>query len=566
MNFVCTVDQIRRAENPLIQRQKETDGFMREAARAVAEVVKVTLRCLKQPRVLVLAGAGGNGGDGLYAGSYLANEGMDVTAVLLGKDGRVHEPALEAFRASGGSVLNADEKNDAGYEFDLVIDAVLGIGARGGLDASTAHFAKSLSDILTLSVDVPSGIDADTGATPAAYGNGTPAFITADITVTFGCLRRAHAISPFCGEIYVAPVAAATIVDGKETTESIDEACAALALETYTTWEQPESAHDWRIHTLLGVQRDPERAKLLAEKGLRGIKLSHTRDMEPAVTDTKYSGVVGVIAGSDKYPGAGILATTAAVRSTSAMVRYVGKAYRTIVERLPEVVATETLTDAGRVQAWVYGPGSDPRDSDTMKKLLKATQPCLLDADAITQLAESPELIDELRERSSRRSYTLLTPHDGEFVRLAGALNAKKEATVRDLNSDRLGAVCDMVDALGCAVLLKGRKTLIVGNGDIHSIDAGHSWLATPGSGDVLAGIIGAWIAHFATFIEDHTRAGTARFDWSAYMVLTAGAAVAAAVHATAGWLAAQTPYGPAPASASSIADAIPAATAKLHA
>lgn len=561
MNFVCATSLIRQAENPLIERQKDTDGFMRQAAHAVADVAKVMLRCFKQPRILILAGAGGNGGDGLYAGSYLSEEGWDVTAVLLGKEGRVHAPALEALCAAGGKVLSAENKYDAGHNFDLVIDAILGIGARGGLDASTAHFVNSLNNITTLSVDVPSGIDADTGATPQHFENGTPAFVTPDITVTFGCLRRAHAISPHCGEVYVASVDATTVVEGTETTESIADACATIAQKTYMGWDRAESAHDWPIHTQLAVQRDPDRATALAELGLRGLELSHTGDMEPAVTDNKYSGVVGIIAGSSKYPGAGVLATTAAVRATSAMVRYVGEDHRGIVDKLPEVVATETLADAGRVQAWIYGPGSDPQDHSTLSALLKATQPCLLDADALTELAGSVELLHELRERGTRGGYTLLTPHDGEFSRLAHALNAHKPNTVRDVQIDRLGAVCDMVDALGCAVLLKGRTTLIVGNGDIYSIDAGHSWLATPGSGDVLAGLTGAWLAHFATVLELD-----APIDQGNHMVLTAAASFAVGVHGTAGWLAAQTPFGPAPTTASNIADAIPAATAKLRA
>lgn len=533
------VDLIRVCEQVLLDAQSTPDELMRQAAHAVAAAAGVivsapapTIQHLQATdrRILLLVGAGGNGGDALYAGAELvANH--TVEAVLLGRGGRVHERALTAFRTAGGHVVGGLPEDLRPYR--LVVDGVLGIGGSGGLNQGFGEWLERVREhhnIPVLAVDVPSGVDADTGALPEHH-------VTADVTVTFGCLRRAHAVSPSCGEVVVADIG----IRGRTLSEELlrrvirGEASYVMALRAV-----PSTRYEW-----------PPLLRPL-------IAYSNNEPLEPEPGDDKYSGgVVGLCAGSATYPGAALLAATGAVRATSAMVRYVGGQKLEVVRAVPEVVISDTVAETGRVQAWVVGPGrgTDEAAEAELDELLARPEPLLIDADALTLLARSAPLRTALRERASS---TLLTPHDGEFRRLADAV----DAAVPDPVADRLGAVRALSDEFGCGVLLKGRHTVIALPGTrlgMYAFDAGSSWAATPGSGDVLAGIAGAWLARAAAWLERMPVEPEQRFPTELL-----GACDAVQVHSTAAWLAAQTPDGPAPTSASRIAGAVPQATARL--
>ncbi|MEV0687898.1 NAD(P)H-hydrate dehydratase [Nocardia sp. NPDC050378] len=200
----------------------------------------------------------------------------------------------------------------------------------------------------------------------------------------------------------------------------------------------------------------------------------------PGAFDDKYSqGVTGVCAGSSKYPGAGVLCTGAAVAATSGMVRYAGSDTE-VVKHLPEVVAAPNIHETGRVQAWVFGPGVGLDARDGLARILATDLPVVVDADGLSILAHEPDLVRD------RRAPTVLTPHAGEFARLTGAA----------LGPDRVTAVRRLAEQWGVTVLLKGRATVIATPGETTLVnDAGASWAATAGSGDILAGIIGALLA-----------------------------------------------------------------------
>ena len=188
------------------------------------------------------------------------------------------------------------------------------------------------------------------------------------------------------------------------------------------------------------------------------------------------------MAGSSTYPGAAVLCTGAAVAATSGMVRYSGSAHGEVLSHWPEVVASPTPAAAGRVQAWVVGPGlgTDESGAAALWFALDTDLPVLIDADGLTILAAHPDLL------ASRRAPTVLTPHAGEFARLAGA----------PPGDDRIGATRKLADALGATVLLKGNVTVVADpGGSVYLNPAGQSWAATAGSGDVLSGIIGALLA-----------------------------------------------------------------------
>lgn len=534
-----SVDLIRACEQVLLDAQSAPDELMRQAAHAVAVAAGV-LAAAPAPtllqtqatdrRILLLVGAGGNGGDALYAGAELvANH--PVEAVLLGRDGRVHERALTAFRTAGGHVIGGLPEDLRPYR--LVIDGLLGIGGSGGLSEGLGEWLERVRHhhaIPVLAVDVPSGIHADTGAPAVNH-------VRADVTVTFGGLRRAHAVSAACGEVVVADIG----IRGRTLSEELrrkvilGEADYVMALRAV-----PATRHDW-----------PAPLRRLGT-------YSNNEPLEPEPGDDKYSGgVVGLCAGSATYPGAALLTANGAVRATSAMVRYVGDQRLEVVRALPEVVISDTVAHTGRVQAWVVGPGrgTDEAAEAELAELLDRPEPLLIDADALTVLARSAPLRTALRRRPAS---TLLTPHEGEFRRLADAL----AAGIPDPVDDRLGAVRGLSDELGCGVLLKGRHTVIALPGTrlgMYAFDAGSSWAATPGSGDVLAGIAGAWLARAAAWLERMPAEVGERFPTELL-----GACDAVQVHSTAAWLAAQTPDGPAPTSASRIAEAVPQATARL--
>lgn len=306
---------------------------------------------------------------------------------------------------------------------DLVIDGVVGISGSGPLrDNAAAVFAEVVAPVIA--VDLPSGLDVATGAQPGAA-------VTAAVTVTFGGLKPVHALGD-CGRV-----------------ELID-----IGLDLPPTdvlgFDAADVEHRWPI---------------------------------PGTTDDKYSqGVTGVLAGSATYPGAAILCTGAAVAATSGMVRYAGSAHSEVVSHWPEVVAAPDLAAVGRVQSWVVGPGlgTDEAGARELVFALDTDLPVLVDADALTILSAHPELLE------NRTAPTVLTPHAGEFQRLAG----------HPPGEDRVAAARSLADALGATVLLKGNVTVIADpGGPVYLNPAGQSWAATAGSGDVLSGVIGALLA-----------------------------------------------------------------------
>jgi len=353
---------------------------------------------------------------------------------------------------------------------------VVGISGSGPLrpDAADVFAAVDANAIPVVAVDIPSGID---GATGAITG---PA-VHAALTVTFGGLKPAHALAD-CGRVKLIDI-------------GLD-----LPPTDVVGFEAADVAARWPV---------------------------------PGPHDDKYTqGVTGVMAGSSTYPGAAVLCTGAAVAATSGMVRYTGSAHSDVLAHWPEVIASPTPAAAGRVQSWVVGPGlgTDETGAAAMWFALETNLPVLIDADGLTILAAHPDML------ASRGAPTVLTPHAGEFARLAGA----------PPGDDRVGATRKLADALGATVLLKGNVTVIADpGGPVYLNPAGQSWAATAGSGDLLSGMIGALLA--------------------AGLPPSEAAAAAAFVHARAAELSAADPGpGYAPTSASRIVGHIRTALAAL--
>ncbi|MBB5954904.1 hydroxyethylthiazole kinase-like uncharacterized protein yjeF [Saccharothrix tamanrassetensis] len=387
--------------------------------RAAFGVATVALEVSAGRRIGLLVGAGNNGGDALWAGYYLRRRGVAVSAVLLDPP-RAHAEGLAAFRKAGGRVV------DRLTDVDLVIDGIVGLSGRGPLRPDAAEHVAHL-DAPVLAVDSPSGLDPDTGAVhgPAVH---------AAVTVTFGCLKPVHALAD-CGDVRLVDIGLTPELAGPDLVEL----------------EVSDVGAAWPV---------------------------------PGPTDDKYTqGVTGVAAGSATYPGAAVLATGAALLATSGMVRYAGAAAEDVRARWPEAICTGSITDAGRVQAWVAGPGlgTGLGAEEVLRTVLDAGVPVCADADAITMLANNPDLWDA-RDPDTP---VVLTPHDREYERLVG-----------EVGDDRVAAAKRAADRFDAVVLLKGHATVIAApDGRVLVNRARTSWASTAGSGDVLSGLIGSLLA-----------------------------------------------------------------------
>lgn len=422
MRHYYTADAIRAAEAPLLASQPD-GALMRRAAYGLATVIARELGTVTGRRICAVVGSGDNGGDALWAATFLRRRGAHATAVLLAPE-RTHPAALAAFRKAGGRVAHNIPPTT-----DLVIDGVVGISGRGGLRPDAAAvFEGNAAPVVA--VDLPSGIDVHTGADDGPH-------VQAAVTVTFGGLKPVHALAD-CGRVELIDI-------------GLDLAPADLR-----GFEAADVAARWPI---------------------------------PGPRDDKYTqGVTGVLAGSATYPGAAILSTGAAVAATSGMVRYAGSAAHDVVNHWPEVVATPDIDSVGRVQAWVVGPGlgTDESAAAALRFAMSSDLPVIVDADALTLLAAAPDLV------SDRSAPTVLTPHAGEYKRLAVAGSCFEGG----VGADRVGAARTLAETLGATVLLKGNVTVVASPGDCCYLNpAGQSWAATAGSGDILSGIIGALLA-----------------------------------------------------------------------
>ncbi|MFI1211644.1 NAD(P)H-hydrate dehydratase [Streptomyces sp. NPDC020802] len=430
MRTAYSVETVRAAERELMARLPE-GVLMQRAAAGLAAACADLLGRVYGSRVVLLVGSGDNGGDALYAGARLARRGAGVTAVLLAPE-RTHPGGLAALSRAGGTVVRGPETaGEPIRRADLVVDGIVGIGGKGGLRPDAVSLVEVLGETraTVVAVDLPSGVEADTGEVRGAA-------VRADVTVTFGTHKPGLLVDP-----------------AREYAGSVRLVDLGLSLPGEAELEAPQHAD---VAALLPV---------------------------PGAESDKYRrGVVGIAAGSARYPGAAVLAVAGALRGGAGAVRYVGPAGDAVIARFPEtLVSSGSPERAGRVQSWVVGPGAGD-DADAVAAVLKADVPVLVDADGL-RLADR----DAVR---ARRAPTLLTPHAGEAAALLGVSRDEVEGA-------RLTSVRELAERYGATVLLKGSTTLVAspGGGPVRVNSTGTGWLATAGSGDVLSGLTGSLLA-----------------------------------------------------------------------
>ena len=460
---VASAAQMREIERIAIEsRGIPSLDLMERAATAVTNTVMRTMAAKKieKPTVCILCGTGKNGGDGFAIARLLSDAGVKVRVYAVGEDEkRAEDTAANAARFTG----EVRRKPDNGvFKADCIIDALFGIGFHGELtgDARTlvelANSRHGVSAPLRVAVDIPSGVNADTGAVEGVAFN-------AGITVTFTLPKPGLYLLP--GAKYAGSVLIANI---------------GIPADIFPAFQPPFIALDRSVCDTIIPTRPAD-----AHKG--------------------HFGRVLLIGGSAEYPGAPVMAANAAVRSGAGLVTAAvpSSIYPIVSSKLTEAMPRRMVQDkAGRLspgslaalltlqagsQAVLFGPGLGR--SDTMPALAEALlrgglSPMILDADGLNAVSAHMDMLSTIKRP------LILTPHDGEFARLNGGAAAPADGPAR-LDRARAFAV-----QYHCILVLKGHRTIIASpDGRLFVNTNGNPGMAKGGSGDVLAGMIAAFAA-----------------------------------------------------------------------
>jgi len=421
-------------------------ALMETAGRAVAHVAEEMLAeaHVHAPSVAVVCGPGNNGGDGFVTARVLRDAAIEAVAYLAVPRSAIKGDAathLKILERAGGVILPAAAHVDAIERADLVVDALFGIGLARPIEGELAELVAAMNRApRRLALDIPSGLDTDTGRVLGTA-------VEADVTVTMAALKVALVSSP--GFAHAGTVDVADI--GIPTTSL--EGTAGLVEESDVVSWLPEVSP-------------------LDHKGRRGHVL--------------------IVGGMPGTRGAGRLCANAALRGGAGLVTLAASGdftaddavmTRSVDASILELLATKS--------AGVIGPGlgQSVLAKSWVGQALEAGVPVVLDADALNLVASD---LDAVRRASAA---VVLTPHPGEAARLLGT-------TAADVERDRLDAARAIARRTGAIVVLKGARTVVC-DGDFCSINpTGGPALATGGSGDVLAGLIGALLAQGARPVD----------------------------------------------------------------
>ncbi|MGM0384586.1 MAG: bifunctional ADP-dependent NAD(P)H-hydrate dehydratase/NAD(P)H-hydrate epimerase [Actinomycetota bacterium] len=499
-------DAIRAAEAPLLAAGVP---LMRQAARAlaVATVREIRTRGQRVPGsvVLALVGGGNNGGDALWAVADLARRGVVAHAALCART--AHAEGLAAARAAGVRIVRIVPESGGDPDIEALldvarragawIDGLAGIGLSGPLRDPLARIVAALEGERRASPDEPVVIAVDVPSGVVDSGAVPGEVLHAHLTVTMGAAKPALLLPP---------------------------ACAAAG----------------RVEVLdLDLPLDP------ASVTVRRLGAADVGDLFPwpRREDHKYTrGVVGVWAGSSAYQGAAVLACAGALAAGPGMVRYLGPV-SAVRDHHPEVV-----TAPGRIQAALVGSGvAGPEVAlHALQEAAGHGVPLVADAGVL-------EVLDGVAP--SLAAPAIVTPHAGE---LAAVLGTARE----DVEADPAAAALQYAAERGLTVLLKGHVTVVAApDGTLHGQDGQTSWLASAGSGDVLAGLLAALLAMLQARAEAQSRS-------LGHPELAAAGAAASWLHSRAGLRAARggegRPGSGGPLTASSVARHLPAVIAAL--
>ena len=455
-----TADGMRAVDSTAIQGIGIPGAHLME--RAGVAVAGEIMERFEPEEAVVFCGKGNNGGDGFVVARELFDDGVDVTVFTLAAfDDYQGDAALNLgiLRNLGVDVREGFEPDGAPREdtqvltemADVLVDAVFGTGFTGAAKGAAASAIELMNGAagMVVSVDIASGVGAGTGA---VHG---PA-VVADLTVALHAAKVGHFVTPggaFSGEVVVVPIGIPALCD--------------------------RDADVW-------LMTDEAAAELVVPKGA----LDHKRSV----------GTVLVVGGSAGMTGAAHMAAFAALRGGAGLVHCAlpegaggDKPYpEVIVVTVPGKDGQFTMAarpalfeEAARLKAVAVGPGLGRGDEAQLlvRELLQVDAPLLLDADGLFALGDRPELLAE------RAAPTVLTPHEGELGRLMGM-------PADEVAAGRLVAARAAAQRSNATVLLKGEGTIVADpSGVAYVIPTGNPGLATPGTGDVLSGVITAQLA-----------------------------------------------------------------------
>lgn len=429
--------------------------LMERAALAVVNVIRDKIR--KKTKMLVVAGNGNNGGDALAAGRMLAQEGTEVYFSMPGLNGKVSketEKQIRILRNLGFSIHDKFPKE----EYDIVIDGLFGIGLTRPIEGIYKEAVMHINHLkengaYVVSCDIPSGICADTGK---VLGQG----VKADVTVTFQYAKAGHYFYPgreYTGELQIASIGI------------VGEKTAGLSASYHTLEEA-------NVKELLPV-REPS-----GNKGSFGKVL--------------------LMAGSKDMCGAAILCGKAILHTGAGMVKIITpQANREIIQQtLPEAMLytyekmpqEDALMESIRwADVMVAGPGIGKSDASKMILtclLQQGKKPFVADADALNLIAEDADL--QQMVQTYQKNQLIITPHPGEFIRVSGL-------SMEEYKNNPGKHIKELADEFSCIVVGKDAVTMVAQPEDekLYMNLTGNDGMATAGSGDVLAGIIGGLLA-----------------------------------------------------------------------
>jgi hydroxyethylthiazole kinase-like uncharacterized protein yjeF len=410
--------------------------LMERAGLAVARLARALWPQAR--RVSLICGPGNNGGDGYVAARHLQSRGLSVQVLQVGRPQRPSSERQLAEATAAALGLRAVPLKELDPGADVLIDALLGLGLRSAPEGEllAAIEAMNLHPAPKLGVDLPSGLQADTGHAPGAVVHCT------------------HTLS------LMAPTPGLLTGEGRQQTGRIwldrlgcatdDSACALAG----------SPREEWRLHS--------------------------ARAHSPHSSHKGSAGRVWVLQGEAGMAGAARLAARAALAAGAGRVYLSGEAVDAdpLWPELMRPSSAQALADVpGGVG--VVGCGGGSEVAAQLLAWLQAAGQLVLDADALNALSDSASLQQALQERAARSQHSVITPHPLEAARLLGCSTALVQA-------DRLAAAQQLADRFRCTVVLKGSGSVIAAPGVLPRINtSGHAALGTAGTGDVLAG----WLA-----------------------------------------------------------------------
>ncbi len=437
--------------------------LMENAGRGVVEVMEEYLNPLEEKKILVIAGKGNNGGDGFVVARHAKNKGANVKTILLGEKKEITGDAkinLNIAEKAGIEIERFNEENAKTCikEADVVVDAIFGTGFKG---APTGNALKAIQLIneyasFIISVDVPSGVEADGGTVKDA--------VYADVTATMGFLKPCHVVYPareYCGDVWIVDIGIPEWIIEKEGNLFLNDFNSVKKILPYRIPYGNKGTFG-KVLTIGGSPGMTGAPSLCAMAALRvGAGLSYL--VYPSalsfIYESKLTEVVKIPVKGEKY---------------------------FTHENIPEV-----LQIVENVDAVALGPGISTNENTQkfVKEIIKKIEkPLILDADGINCIKDTPSLLLE-------KENIILTPHPGELARLTGL-------PPKEIDIKRIEVAKKYAKRLNLILILKGASTVIASPEISYVNLTGNSGLASGGTGDVLTGMILGFLGQTNSLID----------------------------------------------------------------